>query len=248
MSLLNSLHQLLRRCGVFVASTRHAGARYFDHPPTSAFEFVLLRNFPDLRGLSFIQIGANDGQQADPINGFIDRYNWSGLMLEPLKGNFALLESHRRSNPQIILRRAALDVVPGRRTVYDLAPSATAELPDWTRGLGSFSRERVAAAAVELNLSADAVFAEEVDSITWEQVWLEFGERRCDLLVLDTEGYDVTLLRAANLARRLPRVILFEHVCVSLEERMPLYRELLSLGYNLSTDGGDTIASLPSTR
>lgn len=167
-------------------------------------------------------------------------------MIEPLAKNFADLRSHRGgAAPRIRLRQAAVDLVAGRRLVHDLALSATAGLPDWTRGLASFSRERVAQAAAELGLPDSAIVAEEIDTITWDQVWQEFGAQPCDLLVLDTEGYDLPLLRAASLARRRPRIIHFEHLCATAEDRHAFYRELTDLGYELATGGPDTTAWLP---
>jgi FkbM family methyltransferase len=235
----------LRRGGVVVLSARHPALRYLDHTPASAFESALLRQFPDLRGLDFLQVGANDGHRADPLRRFIDAYHWKGLLYEPLPRNFADLQRHRGGNPRLRLRQAAIDVSTGRRPLYDLAPAVTAALPDWTRGLASFSRDRVATAARELNLPEAAIVAEDVDTITWSRAWEEFGPQRCDLLVLDTEGHDFVLLHAADLARRRPRMILFEHACNTLDERLACYRELLELGYELATSGGDTIACLP---
>jgi len=235
----------LRRVGLVVLSARHPALRYLDHTPASAFESALLRQFTDLRGLNFLQVGANDGRRADPLQRFIDAYDWSGLMYEPLPANFAELQRHRGGNARLRLRQAAIDVRAGRRSLYDLSAAATAGLPDWTRGLASFSRERVATAARELNLPETAIVAEEVNTITWPMAWEEFGPQRCDLLVLDTEGHDFVLLRAADLARHRPRLILFEHACNPLEERLDCYRELLQLGYELATAEGDTIACLP---
>lgn len=246
--LLQPLIRLLRRCGVVLVGARHPGVRYLEHAPASAFAEVLLRLFPDPRGLRFIQIGANDGRRADPLAPFIDDYAWTGLMFEPLSANFTSLQNYRGNNPRLRLHRAGVDVHAGRRPVYDLTPAATASLPDWTRGLGSFSRERVAQAARELGLPESAIQAEEVDTIAWEDVWREFGPQRCDLLALDTEGHDLTLLRAAGLATHRPRLILFEHACSPLAERIEFYRELLELGYDLATCGGDTVASLPPAR
>jgi FkbM family methyltransferase len=211
------LLKLLRRAGIVLVRAQNSGVRYFDHMPASAFEDVLLRIFPDLRGLSFIQIGANDGCRADPLRAFIDDYAWAGLMFEPLRANFTDLQRHRGTTPLLRLRRAAVDVTAGHRLVYDLKPDA-AYIPDWARGLGSVSREPV------------------------EQAAHEFGPHRCDLLVLDTEGYDMTLLRAADLTQYRPRVILFEHACNTLDERIAFYHELIDLGYELATDGPDTTA------
>jgi FkbM family methyltransferase len=247
-SLLRPLLKFLRHCGVVILSTRSRSVRYIDHPPTSAFDDLLLRTFPDLHGLCFIQIGANDGRRADPIRAFIDDYAWSGMMFEPLGANFADLQRHRGASLRLRLRRAAVDVTAGRRQIYDLAPAATAGQPDWTRGLASFSRERVAQAARELGVPDTSIISEEVETVTWSQVWQEFGSHPCDLLVLDTEGYDLTLLRAANLAEHRPRLILFEHACNTLDERIAFYRELIGLGYELTTHEGDTVACLPAQR
>lgn len=236
---------LLRRLGFVVARSTHRGTRYLDHPPASAFQDVLLRVFPDLHGLRFIQIGANDGRRADPLQPFIDRYAWTGLMIEPLQENFATLQRHRGANPRLRLNRAAVDITAGKRLVYDLAPAVTARLPDWAGGLGSFSRARLEQVARELQLPDSAIVAEEVDTITWDEVWREAGAVTCDLLVLDTEGYDLTLLRASGLPAHRPRLILFEHACNSLPERLEFYRELLELGYDLATCEGDTVAALP---
>lgn len=63
--------------------------------------------------------------------------------------------------------------------------------------------------------------------------------------MLDTEGYDLTLLRASGLAAHRPRLILFEHACNTLPERLEFYRELLELGYEVATCEGDTVATLP---
>ena len=244
--LLQFLRRVLRRCGVVAVRTRHPGVRYLDHPPGSAFEDILLRLHPDLRGLGFIQIGANDGRRADPLLPFVDAHEWRGLMFEPLSTNFGDLQRHRGANPRLRLRRAAVDIAAGRRLIYDLSPAATASLPDWTRGLASFSRERLVQAARELKLPDSAIVAEEVETVAWSQVWQEFGPGRCDLLVLDTEGYDLTLLRAADLARHRPRLILFEHACNTMPERLATCRELLELGYELATCEGDTVAYLPA--
>jgi hypothetical protein len=163
-------------------------------------------------------------------------------MFEPMAGNFAALE--RNHDSRATLRRAAVDVTPGRKLIYDLDRARLSGLPEWAAGLGSFDRERVIAAARSLGLAETAVIAEEVETVAWEQVWREFGDQRCDVLVTDTEGYDVTLLRAAGLAAHRPRILHFEHTCISPEERIGFYRELLSLGYELLTEGSDTTAWL----
>ena len=241
----STLKRLARLGGLLLVRQHHAGARYLEHPPGNTFEDVLFRTFPDLHSLNFLQVGANDGRRADPIASLIDTYGWSGLMLEPLPANFSELQRHRGADPRLQLRQVAIDATAGRRPLYDLKPDLPG-LPDWARGLASFSRERLVTASRELGLDERAIIATDIITTTWTEVWHEFGPRRCDVLVIDAEGHDISLLRLAGLATHRPRVIHFEHACADVAERLGFYRELLELGYELATYQGDTIASLPA--
>ncbi len=227
-----------------IISRRHASLPFVEHPPQTVFDLVLLHCFPDLNGLNFIQIGANDGQRADPLVAYLDACAWSGLMFEPLEANHAALQRRHGANPRLRIHRAAVDHTTSRRIMYDLDRVRHPHLPDWAYGLGSFSRDRVLTALKELGMDEKALKEEEIASLAWVDVWREFGPRRCDLLVLDTEGYDLILLRAAGLAQHRPRIIHFEHVCVDEIDRLAFYRELIALGYEIATDGPDTTAWL----
>ncbi len=239
-----TLKRLARCAGHTVVSRRHVAVPYLEHPPRNVLDQVLLRCHPVLQGLNFIQAGANDGTRADPIARYLDPCSWSGLMFEPLAANFDALRRHHGANPRLRLRQQAIDTVAGSRPLYDLDRAAHPELPDWAHGLASFSRDRVLQAARELGLDERALVTETVTAVTWDEVWRDFGPQRCDLLVLDTEGYDLTLLRAANLAERRPRIIHFEHACTPPADRLAFYGELLALGYEIATDGSDTTAWL----
>lgn len=243
-SLTTILKRVLRRGGLVVASTRHTGARYLDDPPATAFDETLLRLFPRLQGLRFIQVGANDGIQADPIHRYVAKYGWKGLMLEPLSGNFRALEKNCGGLAGVRCLQVAIDSSVGRRLVFDLQPDLEG-LPAWARGLGSFDRERLRQVARELDLDDSTIVSEEVATVTWDEIWGEFGAGPCDVLTIDTEGQDIRLLRMAGLSLRRPRLIHFEHACSEFDVRMDFYRELLLLGYEISTQEGDTIAYLP---
>jgi FkbM family methyltransferase len=235
---------LLHRIGLVVVRRDHTGVRYLETPPAGPFEEVLLRLFPSLHGLNFIQVGANDGRRADPIAAYVARFDWGGLMLEPLPAMFAALRRNRGESPRLTFLNAALDERTGSRSIFQLRPDLTG-LPDWAWGLASFDRERVGTAAKELGLAADAVETLSVATVTWDEVWQKFGHPVCDVLVIDTEGYDIALLRWLDLARRRPRVIHFEHACVNGAERLAFYGHLLEHGYEIATSGPDTIAYLP---
>lgn len=238
------LKHVARSLGLAVVTTGHAATRYLDHPPRNALDEALLRCFDRLDGLAFIQIGANNGQRADPIHDLVARYQWSGLLVEPLPQHFAQLSQHHRDNPRLTLLNAAVDAQPGTRAIFQIRPDLPG-LPDWAHGLASFSEDRLHEAARGLQLPPGSVVSETIATVTWTEIRNRFGPRPCDVLVVDVEGYDVTLLRLANLATLRPRVIQFEHVCIARAERIAFYGELLDLGYEIATDGPDTVASRP---
>ena len=238
------MRRMVRRAGWDIVRIHHAGVRYLDHVPATAFESVLLRVTPSLDRLTFIQVGANDGRRYDPIFPFVNRHRWSGVLIEPVPEYFRCLQQTYAENQHLTLVNAALDVQEGTRPIFRIRPDLPG-LPDWTHGLASLDEARVRQAATELGLDASAVVVESIATITWANVWQRLDERRCDLLVIDTEGYDIRLLRLAGLAEHRPRIVQFEHACVTADERFSFYRELSNLGYEISTHEGDTTAHLP---
>ncbi|PAW68622.1 MAG: hypothetical protein B9S34_01820 [Opitutia bacterium Tous-C1TDCM] len=235
--------QLLARTGIRAVAAENIAARYLDHPPRSMFDVILLRCFADLQGLRFIQIGANDGQRYDPLAAFIARHGWQGVMLEPMPAYFAALQNRYGAQPGLTLLPAALDATQGTRAIYHLADCTG--LPDWTHGLASLDRGRLEAAARELGLPDSAIASRQIATVTWDEVRLRLGPGGCDLLVLDTEGFDLPLLRSAGLGDFSPRVVHFEHACAPESEQAAMHRELRRLGYEIATEGPDTTAWRP---
>ena len=232
--------------GMVAITQGHAGCRYVDHPPHGVFDATLLRIFPSLQDLNFIQIGANDGKRFDPIHQFVVKYNWRGMLVEPVPVNFRALQATYAGNCRLILLPAAVDTVPGQRVIYHIREDAPGNVPEWVWGLASFDRPHLLGTISTMGWTEDVIAAVTVPVITWSEIWQKLPVGKCDVLVIDTEGHDIRLLRAANLAQHRPKLIQFEHTHVSEQERMEFYRELIALGYDLASDRGDTVAWLVS--
>ena len=238
------LRILARRMGLAVVSTGHAAAKYLANPPRGPFDEILLRVFPDLRGLAFIQIGANDGIRNDPIRRYVTNCEWNGVLVEPDPVLFAALQANYAPQAKrLSFLNAAIDRQPGERLLHQIAPSIP-DLPEWARGVVSLDPAHVQRIAAHLGLPASAVAGRSVRTTTWDEVHSLFGRRQCDVLVIDAEGYDLVLLRLADLPAMKPTVIQFEHSAVPRGERLAFYGELLDLGYELATSEIDTIAYL----
>ena len=242
MSLPTLAKKLRRKMGVVAVRRHNTAVKYVDDPPLGMLDDVLLRVFPGLDGLRFLQIGANDGVRADPIREKVIGHAWTGVLVEPLPSLFEQLRRNYEGRPGLEFVNAAVDTVAGTRTLHFLKPRPG--VPNWAYGLPTFDLERLRAFARDFGLGDGDLLHQEVATVTWDALLEKFGSRPCDVLVVDVEGYDITLLRAAPLARWRPRVIQFENPRHKPQERLAFYGELLDLGYEIASDGNDTIVWL----
>ena len=236
------LKRLFQRIGLLVAKRSHPGARYLEHPPQSVFESVLLQRFPNLDNISFVQIGANDGKRFDPLYPFVKRHRWNGVLVEPMPQSFKALQKTYSGCSHLVLLQALVDEQRGVRTMHFVREGTPG--PEWISGLATLNRAHLIKTLQPINIDESLVVSEELPAIAWDDVWKHLPSPKCDLLVLDTEGYDLVLLRAANLASRRPTIVHFEHQHFSTAERRNIYDELMDLGYDIATDENDTTAWL----
>lgn len=234
--------KLLRRWGWVVFRTNHPYLRQLEHPIFTAFDFALCRAFREIEGRTFLQIGAHDGVRNDPLHPMISRWNWQGTRVEPNPVYFRELMSN---TPQTIrLIQAAVGFEAGRVPLFSIDPTQPG-LPDWAGGLATLDRHRIETARRELGLPAAAVRQEEVQVLTWNQLLEQLESPEIEILVTDLEGLDVPLLQQWDWQRHLPRVVLFEHGCADDKQRLALYGKLIDLGYEIATQGPDTVAYQP---
>jgi FkbM family methyltransferase len=235
------LRNLLARLGFIVVRRTHAQARYLTLVSPTPLDEALFRVFPSLTGLSFVQVGANDGRRLDPVCRHIAACGWRGVFVEPDPDLFSQLRRNYGAQDRFAFLNAAVDVAAGQQTLHFIRPDLPA-LPDWVHGVGSLRRAHLENVAEHLNLPADAIASRPITTITWDDVFAALGSARPDVLVIDTEGHDAVLLDCLDFARHAPRVLHFEHACISAADRLRLYGRLIDLGYEIASFGPDTTA------
>jgi FkbM family methyltransferase len=67
--------------------------------------------------LNFIQVGANDGKYVDPLRGYIFKYPWHGILIEPQPDIFAKL----RENYAVIKNRLIFENIAIAKGVSTIA-------------------------------------------------------------------------------------------------------------------------------
>jgi FkbM family methyltransferase len=196
----------------------------------------------------FVQVGSNDGVQGDPLHPLIRTHpEWRGLFIEPvpylferLRRNYVRLPSARS---RFSFENVAIAAESGRRPFYYVSARARArgdELPIWCEQLGSFNREHILG-HLEGRL-APHIVEQDVECATLSEVLVRNRVGRLDLLHIDTEGYDYKVLLQMDWRRWRPRVLVFEVVHLSEQDRTEAVALLRSERYRLSILGYDLLA------
>lgn len=160
-------------------------------------------------GLRFVQIGANDGELADPLSDTVRRHGWRGVLVEPIPWIYERLVANYQGTEGLTFVNAAIAERDGVRPMYFVERQP--DDPDFFDGLFSFDE-----AVLRSHRSARADFDEriettEVRTLTFRSLLEHTGTSAIDLLHIDAEGYDFEILKQIDFeAHWAPRFILFE--------------------------------------
>ena len=97
-----------------------------------------IRRRDNSSSFTFVQIGAHDGLHYDPVRGFVQKYHWRGVLVEPQLAIYKRLIENYRNEPQLIFENAAIAEQDGTATLYAFDDPS---LPDHATMLCSFNRK-----------------------------------------------------------------------------------------------------------
>jgi FkbM family methyltransferase len=192
---------------------------------------------------TFVEIGANDGEQHDLLRPFVLAGGWRGVVVEPVPYVFERLARNYAGQPGLALENVAVAPEDGRRRFFHLAEAEGADrerLPEWYDGIGSLFREEVLSHRRHIPDIDSRLVETEVDCVTLETLCHRHGIDRLDLLAVDTEGYDWEILRHVDIAALAPRLIVYEHYHLGPEDRRAAREHLRGSGYETMEEHFDT--------
>ncbi len=234
--------------------------RYFYFPDSDSISYVL-NDYSRKRGPGFkvIQVGANDGLINDPINKFIKRDKWQGVLLEPQSWVFEnYLQKVYRLDKGIVTLNAALGDKDGTTWLYKIAFSNER----WAHGLASFNksllekslksgyaRRKATKEGIDIPEDPDKqIRREEVKVISPASLLKEYKIDKIDLLQIDTEGFDFEVIKMFEIEKTKPHFISFESLHFSEEDKKACMEYLGARGYRYRTIGANTLAMLDSEK
>lgn len=211
---------------------------------------LVINNFDDLVSaytrtvddFFFIQIGANDGRNGDPLFKFVTELGWSGVLVEPQKLIFEerLLANYADCS-DLSFENVAIDEEDGQREIFQLSFSQKR----WATGLASFKKshlqDHIDNGYIERSIGderdklpsneLDYICSDTVTTMSFKTLIDKYRIQNLDLLQIDTEGYDYHLLKMYDFDRLRPAIVQFEHHVMTEEQRLSSRNMLGAYGY-----------------
>jgi len=145
MGMKDIIKSALKKSGYKLSNTKYILRQVLqdEHVLKLEFDHVLSKYLIDndkLSQFTFIQVGAFDGVECDPLRKYLLKYDWKGIMLEPQPAPFERLKKQYSDRPNLSILNAALSKAKGKTGLYILEGD---NLPEWTKGMASFDKQNI---------------------------------------------------------------------------------------------------------
>ncbi len=190
------------------------------------------------KNIKFLQIGANDGISHDCLYKIVLKYKWQGVAVEPLEEFFKKLQLNYSFYNLVRPVRYALHPTEKNMTIFKLNPLKYCDYGYWANGIASFNKNHL----IKHNILERDIIEEIVPCINLMELITNNNLEKIDYLQIDTEGFDVEVLKMIDFNCISPKLIRFEYSNLNREE-LNTAIDILS-NYTLKKDGSDIYASL----
>jgi FkbM family methyltransferase len=194
-----------------------------------------------LPSVFFVQIGSNDAANLDPLRPFLHDEKWHGIMVEPVGYVFERLKANYGHSGRFKLENLAIADSNSRRDFYYIEKTSD-PLPSWYDQLGSFSKDYVLSAASVIPDVAERLRSTQVECVTFDELCRRNEVGNIDLIHIDTEGFDLEILKLIDFNRFRPGLVIYEHKLLSETDAREAESILIRSGYRTCALASDTVA------
>ena len=180
--------------------------------------------------LTFVQVGAFDGQSDDDLTTLLPLDNVRGVLIEPQPEPFAKLNERFAHFTNLALVNAAIARESGEKPFYRPKSGASR--------LASFDRNNL----LRHGVAAKDIICQPVRCLPLDQLLAELGYEQLDVLQIDAEGYDLEVLATLDLEHWQPAVVRIEFLHLPPRQVDALVRKLSPLGYRFLIQERDLVA------
>jgi len=194
--------------------------------------------------VTFVQIGAYDGVAGDPIRSLVlEDDRWCGVMVEPQPDVFdRLRRNYLAQASRLQFLNAAISDRSGEKTLFCISEAERKQsgLPHWSSEVASFNAEHLRKHFPHAKLVSCSV-----KTMTFAEVADRLPGGHVDVVVIDVEGHERTIIESIDLKRHRVKIIVYEHKHLSESDRLVVESKLRGHGFSLKGFGRDTIAFRP---
>ena len=224
---------------------------------TPAYEFFDNFSRAQKKKVCFIQIGANDGLRNDPIREFIIRDKWQGILVEPIPFVFDELKHNyhylHRNNLRFV-NAAITSVCDESISFWTFSDHFLNSLTKNERYIylrkSAFNKNHLIRLLKNqsVKLNPNKILRElKVPTLTLmclvERYWMK---KHIDLLIIDAEGHESTIIPNIDLNKLQPKAIFFEWVNLEEKEK-DVFSFLENNGYEITKLNADAVAILKTS-
>jgi len=199
--------------------------------------FLLLSN---INKLAILQIGANDGSENDWVQSLIDQSIGTAVLIEPLPEPYARLHAKHKHHKNVQCLNVAIASHKGHETLY-YAHFANNCPPRYSR-IASFKKQTIAKHAKSIKRSGGKISSMSVPVVTADDLVNMFPGTNVDLVGIDAEGFDTTVVNLLLDTGIHPSMIVYEHNHARGADDKQCRERLRNAGYLLARINRDTVA------
>jgi FkbM family methyltransferase len=196
------------------------GSDRYSHPAYEDLDRKLAGYLPQ-RGGIFVEAGAYDGYWGSNTYWFERFRGWSGVLIEPLP---ELANLARKERPRSQVFQCALVPPEYREDVVKLRYGGTMSVL-----AGAWDGDEEEHARTGAHMEGLETFEIEVPARMISEILDEASITHIDLMTLDVEGFEASVLRGLDLTRHSPQLLLIEMLKENQER--PVIEATLGVGY-----------------
>jgi len=191
------------------------------------------------RPVHAVQVGANDGQIADPLFHFFLHHEWHGLLLEPNPVYAQRVEQLHAERDHVRIRRVGCSNRDAEMTLFHLNPEFEDQYRTDAQGCATLDRARMidALAKEKQPVLDEHVVGTTVQLRRLDDILAEDGISTTDVLVIDVEGHEPEVLAGFDLASLSPKLVVVEQN--TRATRAAIYDAMEKAGYQTQKMGDD---------
>lgn len=185
----------------------------------------------------FIQIGSADGKSGDPIYSFVVKYQWRGILVEPIPYLYEKLKENYKNQDRLFFENVAISSEAGDKNFYYIkSQNPESESTPWYERLGSLNREHLTKHVdkIKKRIPGDnLIIREKVKCHNIDFLLNKYNVQKINLLHIDAEGYDYEIIKMIPFHKIKPDMIFYEEKHLGPGDRVLCKNLLKSNGYKL---------------